>query len=150
MAGFTRYNSFLVGQFDGTEVIDFNTDVIKVALATATYTPDVTTHDYFNDITNEVTGDGYTAGGETIGSITVTSSAGGVLTIDGSDVSWLQGATGFTNARYMILYKDTGVASTSPLIGYHDFTLDRQNDDNDLLIVWNANGILRFGDGTIS
>lgn len=150
MAGFTRYNSFLVGQLDGSEVIDFDTDVIKCALATVAYVPSVTTHTHFDDVTNEVTGDGYTALGEVIAGITVVSSAGGVVTIDGGDISWIQGATGFTTARIMVLFKDTGVAATSPLIGYHDFTLDRNNDDNDLLIVWDATGILRFGDGTIA
>ena len=150
MAGFTLYHSFLRNQLDGTAVVDFNTDTIKVALATVTYVPAPTTDDFFSDVTNEVTGDGYTAGGDTIGSITVTSDGAGVVTIDGLDASWLQGATGFTDARIMVLYKDTGVAATSPLIGFHDFTIDRNNDDNDLLIVWDATGILRFGLGTIT
>jgi hypothetical protein len=50
--------------------IDFNSDAIKVALCTSAYTPDQDGHDFFNDITNEVTGTGYTAGGAALGSIT--------------------------------------------------------------------------------
>lgn len=43
--------------------IDFDTDTIKAMLCAAGYTPDLDAHDYKNDVTNEVTGTGYTAGG---------------------------------------------------------------------------------------
>lgn len=52
--------------------IDFDTDTVKAALVTSTYTPDYLAHDYFNDVTNEVSGTGYTAGGATLASKTVT------------------------------------------------------------------------------
>jgi hypothetical protein len=55
--------------------IDFDTDTIKVALTTSTYTPNFDTHDYFNDVTNEVVGTGYTAGGATLASKTITTTA---------------------------------------------------------------------------
>jgi hypothetical protein len=50
--------------------IDFDTNTIKVALTTSSYTPDRGVHDYFNDVTNEVVGTGYTAGGATLGTCT--------------------------------------------------------------------------------
>jgi hypothetical protein len=55
--------------------IDWDTDTIKVALTTSTYTPNLDTHDYFDDITNEITGTGYTAGGATLASKTITYTA---------------------------------------------------------------------------
>lgn len=55
--------------------VDFDTDTVKVALCTSAYTPAPDTHDYFNDITNEVAGTGYTAGGATLASKTVTYTA---------------------------------------------------------------------------
>lgn len=57
--------------------VDWGSDTIKVALATASYTPDLDAHDYFNDITNEVSssGTGYTSGGATMGSCTATYTA---------------------------------------------------------------------------
>lgn len=55
--------------------IDFDTDTIKVALLTASAAPNLDTWDYFNDVTNEVSGTGYTAGGATLASKTVTYTA---------------------------------------------------------------------------
>lgn len=55
--------------------IDLDTDTIKVALATSSYTPNKDTHNYFDDITNEVSGTGYTAGGATLASKTITLTA---------------------------------------------------------------------------
>jgi hypothetical protein len=140
MATLAKYNSFLKYQFDGTAVIDFNTDTIKVALVTSAYTPSATTHDYFNDITSEVTGTNYTAGGATLASLTLTES-GGTVTFDAADVTWSYNATGFSNARYAIVYKSTGTAATSPLIGYVDFGADKGNTSSDLRIQWGASGV---------
>ena len=66
----TVYGPALQSLFNGE--IDFDTDTIKAALATSTYTPNFATHRYFSDVTNEVTGTGYTAGGATLASKTVT------------------------------------------------------------------------------
>jgi hypothetical protein len=48
---------------------DWDTDTIKSALTTA-YTVDIDTHDFFNDVTNEITGTNYTAGGFTLATAT--------------------------------------------------------------------------------
>jgi hypothetical protein len=55
--------------------IDYLDDTIKVALLTSSYTPNLDTHDYHNDLTNEVTGTGYTSGGATLASKTLTVTA---------------------------------------------------------------------------
>lgn len=52
--------------------VDWDTDTIKALITTSAYTPDPLTHDYLNDVTNEVTGTGYTAGGATLASKTIT------------------------------------------------------------------------------
>jgi len=139
-AAFTKYNLFLKNQFNGTAPIDFDTDTIKVALCTSSYTPSATTHDFFDDITNEVTGTNYTAGGATLTTKTLTES-GGTVTFDADDVTWAQDPAGFTTARYAILYKSTGTASTSPLIGYFNYVSNKDNVDDDFVIRWNASGI---------
>lgn len=54
---------------------DFLTDTIKVALTTSSYAFNLDTHETFADVTNEVTGTGYTAGGATLGSKTITYTA---------------------------------------------------------------------------
>lgn len=55
--------------------IDFDTDTIKIMLTTSAYTPDFDAHDYKNDVSNEVSGTGYSAGGATLGSKTATYTA---------------------------------------------------------------------------
>jgi len=52
--------------------IDFDSDDIKVMLTTSSYAEDLETHDYKNDVTNEITGTGYTAGGAALTSKTAT------------------------------------------------------------------------------
>lgn len=122
------------------KVVDLNDGNFKVALVTSSYTPDAANHDYFNDITNEVSGTNYTAGGAAPGTPTV-SKSGGTTTFDAADVTWSQSGAGFSTARYAILYYRTGTASTSPLMGYIDFGGNKGNTTGDLTIQWGASGI---------
>jgi hypothetical protein len=111
---------------------------IKVALCTSSYTPNQDTHDYFDDITNELsTGSGYTAGGATLASKTCTVS-GKVVTFDAADTSW---AASTLTARYAIIYYASGSAATSLLIGYVDFGENKTSSSGTFLITWNASGI---------
>src|SRR3954462_7564925 len=77
------------GTASGGAPIDWLSDTIKIALVTNTYTPNTGTHDFFDDITNELaSGNGYTTGGETLASKTCSSPSGGVVTYDCADVVW--------------------------------------------------------------
>jgi len=140
MAAITFYNKFKENQIDGDAVIDFDTDTIKVMLVSSAYVPNVATHDFKDDVTNEVAGTNYVAGGVALASKTVVL-AGSVVTFDAADATWLQSLAGFSNARYGVMYKDTGVAATSPLIGYLNFVTDKGNVSGDLVIQWSASGI---------
>jgi hypothetical protein len=66
------YSSFLKQILNGG--IDLDTDTIKVALLTSSYTPALT-HTAFADLTNEVSGTGYTTGGATVATVTLTTTA---------------------------------------------------------------------------
>ncbi len=140
MAVGTKYNKWQLNQLNGTRPIDWDTDTIKVMLVTSLYTPSATTHANKSDITNEVTGTNYTAGGNTLSVASVTEAAG-VTKVDFADTSWLQSGAGFTNARYAIFYKDTGVATTSPVAFYYDFTADKGNVAGDLTLQLAAGGL---------
>jgi hypothetical protein len=65
--------------------IDWDSDTIKVALLSSSYTPNQDTHDYFDDVsTYEVTGTGYTTGGITLASKTSTyDGTNNVIVLDG-------------------------------------------------------------------
>lgn len=123
--------------------IDWDTDDIKVALLSSAYVPDQDTHDYFDDVAaNEVTGTGYTAGGQTIGTRTRTyDAANNVVVLDGADVTW---ASSTITARYAVIYDATPTtAATQPLIGYLDFVSDQSSTNGNFTITWDASGIVR-------
>ncbi len=134
------YNSFKMKIMDGS--IDLDTDTIKVMLVTSTYTPDQDLHDFKDDVTNEVTGTGYTAGGEALASKTVTQdNTDNEGVFDAADVTW---SSSTITARAAVLYKDTGTASTSPLICYLDFGSDQSSSSGDFIIQWGSEGILNL------
>jgi len=118
MATWTKYESWKENSGDGTQTYDYDTDTIKAMIVSNAYTPNVGSHTAKSDITGEVSGTEYTAGGETM-AIT-TAKASGVATYNAAAINYAQSGTGFSTGRYIIFYKDTGVASTSPLLGYYD------------------------------
>jgi len=123
--------------------VDFDTDTIKVALLSSSYTPDQDAHDYFNDVSAaEVSGTGYTAGGNTLASKTATyDSANNVVILDAADTTW---ASSTITARYAVIYDSTGTSSTSPLIGYVDFGSDQSSTSGNFTITWDSTGIVRI------
>lgn len=102
--------------------IDFDTDTFKVLLTIVTYAENKDTHDFRDDVTNEVVGTGYTAGGNTV-TVTVT-----IDTVnDRVDIS-LGGTTWTTStitARKAVYYKSRGGAATADeLVAVNDFGAD--------------------------
>lgn len=138
------YGLSLRNQYGATSTnrVDWVTDTIKVALTTSAYTPNQDTHDFFDDITNEVTGTGYTAGGVTLTTKTTAyDTASNETRLDADDAIW---ATSSLTARYAVVYKSTGTASTSPLLGYVDFGGDQTTSAADFTIQWDATGVLKI------
>jgi hypothetical protein len=135
------YGNFLLKALN--KEVDFDSDTIKVALLTSSYTPDQDAHDYFNDVsTYEVTGTGYTSGGATLASKTATyDSATNVIVLDAADVTW---SSSTITARYAVVYDSTGTASTSALIGYVDFGSDQSSTNGNFTITWDSTGIVRI------
>lgn len=134
------YNSFKANIMNGG--IDLDTDTIKVMLVTSAYTPNQDTHEDRADVTNEVSGTGYTTGGAEITSKTVTADTTdneGVF--DGADVTW---STATITARGAVIYKSTGVAANDLLICYLDFGSDQSSSAADFTIAWNAEGLINL------
>lgn len=136
------YYRALLGQWNGlaNSVFDLDTDTIKTSAHTNTYAPNQDTHEFFSDVTNEVSGTNYTAGGATLASPTVTRSTG-TVTFDANDVVWTQSAGGFSTARKFVVYRSTGVGTTSKLYSVVTADADVGNITGDLTIQWNASGI---------
>lgn len=122
--------------------IDLDTDTIKVALVTSSYTPDQDAHDFFDDITNEVVGTGYTAGGAALANKAVTAdNTDNEGVFDADDLTW---AASTITARGAVIYKSTGTASTSAIIAYIDFGSDKTSSSGNFTIQFAAEGILNL------
>ena len=95
------------------DAIDFDADTVRCIFVTSTYVYSAL-HDFFADLTNTI-GDGGTgrANGEVLVSPTLTD---GVL--DAADTVFAAVTGAAVNA--IVLYKDSGVDATSPLIAYID------------------------------
>jgi len=134
------YNSLKKALMDAD--IDLAADTIKVALVTSDYSPNQDSHDNFDDVTNEVTGTGYTAGGAALANKAITqdnTDDEGVF--DADDVTW---SSSTITARGAVIYKDTGTASTSKLICYIDFTENKVSTNGNFTIQWAAEGIVNL------
>jgi hypothetical protein len=102
--------------------IDADTDTFKAMLVTSSYTPNKDTHDKRDDVTNEVTGTGYTAGGVTTACTVTKDTANDRVTLQFAAVSW---ATSTITARALVIYKSLGGASSADaLVAYNDFGAD--------------------------
>jgi len=136
------YGSLFVQAFN--EEHDLLDDTLKVMLCTSGYTPDQDAHDYKNDVTNEITGTGYTAGGATLGSKSLTyTGATNKTVLDAADVQWPSSSL---TARTAVLYNATGGGADASrgLIGYQQSDADIISSGGNFDIVWNASGIMEI------
>ena len=130
-------------QIDGSSVSVWSSATVKTTLHTA-YTFDPDTHDFYNDASaSEVTGTGYTAGGNTLGTKTSTyDTATDQIRLDAADTSWASSTISATDANVWV---DTaGASSTDPLYGNVDFGATVSTTNGTFQITWDATGIFNF------
>ena len=114
------YNSFVDDLARGA--IDADADTFKVMLVTSTYAPNKDTHTKRSDVSNEVTGTGYTAGGTASAATVTKNTATDQVTIAFASVNW---PTSTITARAAVIYKSRGGASSADeLVAYVDFLSD--------------------------
>ena len=119
--------SFKQALLDGE--MDFSSDtsqVFKIALYTSSATLDATTTAY--SVTNEVSGSGYTAGGNTLTVVAPTTS-GTTAFLDFNDTTW---ATATITARGALIYHADG--SGNPAVAVLDFGSDKTSTAGDFTI----------------
>lgn len=112
-----------------TAGLNWTSDTVKVSLVSG-YTPNTATHDFLDDVT--------TSGG----TIRATSSALGSKTAtagvaDAGDITFTAVAAA-PSCAYLVIYKDTGTASTSNLIALIDTAANLPVTPNggDINITW--------------
>ena len=121
--------------------VNMNTDVFKVMLVTSAWTPDQDTMQYKSAVTNEASGTGYTAGGATLSSQSVTyDAASNTLKFDASDVSWNNSTIA---ARYAVVYNSSpGSDATRNLVAYTDYGETVSTTNGSFQAIWNTGGII--------
>jgi hypothetical protein len=141
MATASAYGRAMKKFLDGG--INLTSDTIKITLHTSTYVPNFDTHEFYTDLTNELaTAGGYTSGGATLTTkVTAYDAVNDRATFDCDDVTWT--AATFT-CRYAVIRKDTGTGSTSPLIGWLDFTTNQSPSAVDFVIQIDPTGLIRI------
>jgi hypothetical protein len=104
------------------------TDTIKVTMGdSGAYSVNASTHEFYSD----VSGSAIITTPATLGSKTTTGGA-----VDGADVTFT--SVSGTSIEFILIYKDTGVAGTSPLIAYIDTAtgLPITPNGGDIIITW--------------
>lgn len=132
---YTKYLTRLLGS-GSASLVDIDTDTIKVVLVdSGAYTPSLTADQFLSDIPA-----GARIATATLSGVTITGKV-----VDANDATFT--AVSGVQSEYIVGYKDTGSAATSPLIFYFDtFTSGMPVTPNggDIVVVWNASGIFTF------
>jgi expansin (peptidoglycan-binding protein) len=114
MASFYHFEDSTLQILTGVHNLTAAGNVVKIAIHSDA--PTVGTDDELADLT-QITGTGYTAGGEDIQNDI--SETAGDTTLTGVDVTWTGGAGGFTAGRYLAIHNDS--STTDKLLGGWDY-----------------------------
>lgn len=128
----------------GSGDVAYATDTIRAALLGSGYTIAKDTHEFFSDVSaNEVSGTGYTAGGEALASKNIAYDAtSDEVRLSAADTVW-DATGGSLAANFAVVYKDTGTPSTSPLLGVVDFEGEVSATNDTFTVDWDdTRGVL--------
>lgn len=114
MATFVKYEHFIEALVNEEVDVFGTTDTFRAVIHSDA--PVVATDDELADLT-QITGTGYTAGGEDIQNDSTRS--GGTVTLTAVDVVWTAGAADWTSGRYVSIHDDT--ATTDILMNSYDY-----------------------------
>jgi len=141
VASFNKFSQFVQDVASGVHQLQTGTShVLKVML---TNTLPVAANSILSDITEISTGNGYSAGGTTVGTITGSQSSGTFKLVGGTDpVFTASGAVG--PFRYAVLYNSTPSSPLKPLIGWWDYgsSISLANGETFTVDLDQTNGIL--------
>lgn len=134
------YVATFLDVFDDTVLgINLNNETYKVAMYTNSLTPNFSTDSAYS-ATNEVSGTGYTAGGATVTTTTITETPTGTMRWDAADPQW--NSSTIANARCGVFYADA--LTPKRLIALLNFGLDYSSTSGTFTITIDANGIFNI------
>jgi len=125
----TIYNIFKEKVMTGA--INFATDSFKVMLVSSLYTPDKDSHHSYVNISNEVTGLGYSAGGQLLTGVTVM-----IDLVNNEARLWSNEATWINStitASGAVIYKVSSDPTQAWLVNYFDFNAQKSSYVSDFI-----------------
>lgn len=126
------YNRFKANLMN--KEVDLEADIIKVALLDNSHSFSATDDEWADVSANEISGAGYTTGGQALAGKSVVQ--GSPTVWDANDVTW----TGSISAYHAVIYDDT--LTNDDLICSIDFGGLAAVVDGTFTIQWNASGII--------
>ena len=140
------YNQGLVKMLSG---FDFENNQIKVGILSSSYTPNIDSHEYWDDVsTREVSGTGYTAGGQILAGTSdgidvykdTINDRATVEEVD--DLVWSKLTV--NSIRYVVFYHNTGTAGTSTLLFYLNLGKTYNLVNQDFSVLFQLTQLLRL------
>jgi len=125
----------------GNGNVKLGSDTCKAYLSNTT--PDKEQDQYKSDLAEIGAGNGYTAGGVTLTSVTWTQQAGspqGVWVFDSADFSWTASGGSIGPAQYLVIYALGAGSPNEFLLGYANYGSAFTITDGNQLLVTVANG----------
>lgn len=118
-SAFNKFNQFVQDVASGVHQLQTGTSqVLKVAL---TNSAPSATNAVLGDITEISAGNGYTAGGTTIGALTGAQTSGIFKLTNGTDPVFTASGGTIGPFRYAVLYNATPTSPLKPLVGWFDY-----------------------------
>jgi len=112
-----------------TAAVNFSSETIKAALVSTAYSPNLSTDEFYTTISPHVLGTPQTLGTKSI-----------LLGVFDAADSLFEAVLAGSTVKAVVLYKDSGLAGTSPLLAYIDtitgFPL--ATNGGDIQIVWDS------------
>lgn len=134
------YNNYKARMLGLGTMVDLDGDTIKLSLHSSSYTPDQDAHDFYDDVTSEVSASGtYSAGGATLSVTLSQDNTDDEGVFDATDVSFTSATI---TARYAVIYKSTGNSATSPLVCLIDFGSNQISTAGTFTISFASEGII--------
>ena len=140
MAALNKFNAFVLDVASAKHQMQSGTThVYKVYL---TNTAPVATNTVYGTPADLATGNGYTAGGISIGTITGSQTSGTFRFIGGTDPAWTASGGSIGPFQYAVIYNFT--SATQPLIGWYDYgtPLTLTNGNTFTVDIDQVNGVL--------
>jgi hypothetical protein len=115
MATYTKFNAYVDNL--NKAVINWSTHTFKGSLEN---TAPVATNSVFADLTEIAPGNGYSAGGQVLDSVTLSNSSGTEKVVIADEVYTASGGS-IGPFRYFSIYDDTPTSPADPLVGFYDY-----------------------------